>query len=163
MEIMDGSFERALISRLRTELDALNVAVPAVMPGYSPRRSVRYVWTVGRPLALALAVALLLGSVAAFASGSPNPGTWVKEAEKSLGIPPADETPPIGSEASPSPESSESPKAEDGGQPTGAEREPAETRTVEPVERQSPEPASPNDGRSPEPAEHGPTPSAGDG
>jgi hypothetical protein len=159
METMDSSFEGALIGRLRTELDALNVVVPAVMPGYSPRRSVRYVWTVGRPLALALAVALLLGSVAAFASGSPNPGTWVKEAEKTLGIPPSDEKTPIGPEASPSPESSE---GEGGGQP-GGEREPAETPTAEPAEHQSPEPVSSHDGRSPEPAERGSTPSVGDG
>lgn len=157
---MDSSFESALIGRLRTELDALNVVVPAVMPGYSPRRSVRYVWTVGRPLALALAVALLLGSVAAFASGSPNPGTWVKEAEKTLGIPPSDEKTPIGPEASPSPEPSD---GEGGGQPTGAEREPVETPTAEPADHQSPEPASSRDGRSPEAAERGPTPSAGDG
>jgi hypothetical protein len=151
MELMDGSFESALTTRLRTELDALNVAVPAAAPAYSRRGAMRYVWAVGRPLAIALAVALLLGSVAAFASGSPNPSNWVKDAERSLGIPLSDDKSPNDSEESPSSQATESPEpADDRVEPTGAEREPAET-------------PQPSEHHSPEPAEHDSAPPSGDG
>ena len=136
---MDSSFEQALTGRLRAELDALNVAVPAV-PEYAGGRSFRHVWAVARPLALAVAAALVLGSVAAFASGSPNPKVWVTEAEHSLGIQaPDDETAPG---AAPSPHSSESPDSgEDHAAPPGSRTEPTEKPTTEPVERETPEPA----------------------
>lgn len=136
---MDSSFEQALTRRLRAELDALIVAAPAV-PGYSGRRSLTFVWGVARPLALALAAALVLGSVAAFASGSPNPKVWVTEAEHSLGIQAPDDE--IAPGAAPSPHPSESPDAgEDQSVPAGSQVEPSDKPTAEPVERQTPEPA----------------------
>jgi hypothetical protein len=139
MGSMDSSFEQALTRRLHAELGALKVAVPAV-PGYSGRRSLSHVWGVARPLALALAAALVLGSVAAFASGSPNPKVWVTEAEHSLGIQaPDDENAPG---AAPSPRPSESPDpGEDHAVPAGSQVEPSDKPTAEPVERQTPEPA----------------------
>jgi hypothetical protein len=162
MELMDSSFERALRRRLSAELDALHVEVPVAAPGYSRRRSMRYVWAVGRPIAVALAVALLLGSVAAFASGSPNPANWVNGAERSLGITPSDDQIPNRAEDSPSPQRSEdspSPHPSTTPSPHRAQStvvapEPGETQSPEPVERQSPEPVSsePND-----------TPTPGDG
>lgn len=136
---MDSSFEQALTRRLRAELDALIVAAPAV-PGYSGRRSLTFVWGVARPLALALAAALVLGSVAAFASGSPNPKVWVTEAEHSLGIQAPDDE--IAPGAAPSPHPSESPDAgEDHSVPAGSQVESSDKPTAEPVERQTPEPA----------------------
>lgn len=138
MEQVNRSFEQALTRRLRAELDALNVAVPAV-PGYSGPRSFAYVWAVGRPLALAVAAALLLGSVAAFASGSPNPKVWVTEAEHSLGIPAPDDE--IAPGALPAVHPSESPEAEDGhSAPVGSGGEPSHKPGSEPVERESPGP-----------------------
>jgi len=136
---MDSSFEQALTRRLRSELDALHVTVPAV-PGYSGRASLRYAWVVARPLALALAAALVLGSVAAFASGSPNPKVWVTEAEHSLGIQaPDDENAPG---AAPSPRPSESPDArDDHAVAPGSRGDPSDKPTAEPIERQTPEPA----------------------
>jgi hypothetical protein len=136
---MDSSFEQELTRRLRGELDALKVAVPAV-PGYAGRGSLRYVWGVARPLALALAAALVLGSVAAFASGSPDPKVWVTEAEHTLGIQaPDDENAPG---AAPSPRPSESPDpGKDHAVPAGSQVEPSDKPTAEPVERQTPEPA----------------------
>ena len=136
---MDSSFEQALTRRLHAELDALSVAAPA-MPRYSGRRSLTFVWGVARPLALALAAAVVLGSVAAFASGSPNPKDWVTEAEHSLGIQAPDDE--IAPGASPSPHPSESPDArEDHSVPAGSQVEPSDKPTAEPVERQTPEPA----------------------
>lgn len=132
MGSMDSSFEQSLTRRLRAELDGLNVAVPAV-PDDSGDRSLKYLWAVARPLArplaLAVAAAMLLGSVAAFASGSPNPKVWVTEAEHSLGIQAPDTE--IAPGAAPSPHPSESPEpGEDHAVPT-----------TEPVEHRSPEPA----------------------
>jgi hypothetical protein len=150
MELMDGSFEGVLTRRLRAELDALNVAVPAVSPADSRRGAMRYVWAVGRPLVIALAVALLLGSVAAFASGSPNPASWVRDAERSLGIPFADDKSPNGSEKSPSSAAQSPTPVDDRGEPVGSEREPAET-------------PQPSEHHSPEPAEHDSAPPSGDG
>jgi hypothetical protein len=140
MGLMDSSFEQALTRHLRTELDALYVAVPAV-PGYSGRRrSLRYGWAVARPLAVAVAAALLLSSVAAFASGSPNPKVWVTEAEHSLGVQAPDDE--IAPGAAPSPHPSESPDpGEDRAVAPGSRVEPSEKPTAEPVERQAPEPA----------------------
>lgn len=158
MELVDGSFERALGRHLRAELDALNVASPATARPYARRGSMRYAWAVGRTLAVGLAVALLLGSVAAFASG--DPGKFVSSAERSLGIPPFDDKPPIGSLKSPSPRPSES--------EGGSQSEPAESPTPEPTQRASPErespeaSPSPEPGHSPEPPERSPGPSPGD-
>jgi hypothetical protein len=145
MGSMGSSFEQALIRRMRAELDDLNVTVPAV-PDYSGHRSIKFVWVVARPLCLALAAALLLGSVAVFASGSPNPKVWVTEAARSLGIQaPGDE---VGPGAAPSPRSSkspepaDSPETSDGGSvPPGSRVEPSEKPTTEPVERETPAPA----------------------
>jgi hypothetical protein len=135
---MDSSFEQALTRRLRAELDALSVAAPAV-PGYSGRRSLTFVWGVARPLALALAAALVLGSVAAFASGSPNPKDWVTQAEHSLGIQAPDDE--IAPRVAPSPHPSESPDAGEDHSAPGSQVEPSDKPTAEPVERQTPEPA----------------------
>jgi hypothetical protein len=157
MELVDGSFERALARRLRDELDGLNVASPTGARPYARRGSMRYVWAVGRTLAVALAVALLLGSVAAFASG--DPGKFVKSAGQSLGIPPFDDKPPIGSRESPSPHS-ESPEPTEPS--SGSQREPAESPTPEPTERASPETESPEPRHSSEPLENSPGPSPGD-
>jgi len=129
MGLMDSSFEQALTGRLRSELDALHVTVPAV-PGYAGHRSMRYVWGVARPLALAMTAA----------SGSPNPKVWVTEAEHSLGIQAPDDE--IAPGAAPSPHPSESPDAgEDHSVPAGSQVEPSHKPTAEPVERQTPEPA----------------------
>jgi hypothetical protein len=136
---MDSSFEQALTRRLRSELDALHVTVPAV-PGYSGQRSLRFAWAVARPLAMALAAALLLGSVAAFASGSPNPKVWVTEAEHSLGIQTPDDENAPGAAPSPRPSESADP-GEDRAAPPGSRSEPSDKPTAEPVERQTPEPA----------------------
>jgi hypothetical protein len=161
MELMDSSFERALARSLRAELDALNVASPGAARAYARRGSMRYAWALGRTLAVAVAVALLLGSVAAFASG--DPGKFVNSAERSLGIPLGDEKPPIGSLKSPSPHPSESPEPAEGRiQPSGSQREPAESPTPEPTERASPEIESPVPSHSAEPPEHSPGPSPGD-
>jgi hypothetical protein len=164
MELVDGSFERALGRHLRAELDALNVASPATARPYARRGSMRYAWAVGRTLAVGLAVALLLGSVAAFASG--DPGKFVSSAERSLGIPPFDDKPPIGSLKSPSSRPSES---EGRARPSsGSQSEPAESPTPEPTQRASPErespeaSPSPEPGHSPEPPEHSPGPLPGD-
>jgi hypothetical protein len=145
MGSMASSFEEALSRRIRAELDALNVTVPAV-PVYSGHRSFRHVWAVARPLALAMAAALVLASVAVFASGSPNPKVWVTEAEHSLGIQTPDDEFPPGATQSPRPSKSsepgESPEPGDGGSVPAASRpEPTEKPTTEPVERQTPEPA----------------------
>ena len=136
---MDSSFEQSLTRRLRAELDVLNVAVPAV-PDDSGDRSLKYLWAVARPLALAVAAAMLLGSVAAFASGSPNPKVWVTEAEHALGIQAPDDE--IAPGAAPSPHPSESPEpGEDHAVPPGSRGEPSDKPTTEPVEHRSPEPA----------------------
>lgn len=151
MELVENSFERALRRHLRAELDALNVAGPAAFRPYSGRRRARHVWAVGRTLAVGLAVALLLGSVAAFASGSTNPATWVKDAGQSFGIVPSDDQAPIGGpDESPSPHPSESPEPrQDTVRPTGRGHEPVETQSREPVERQSPEPSDSSEPQSP--------------
>lgn len=137
---MDTSFEQQLTRRLRSELDELHVTVPAV-PAYSSRRSLRYLWMVGRPLAVAVAAALLLGSVAVFASGSANPKVWVTEAEHSLGIStPDDENAPG---AAPSPRPSESPDpGEDHAAAPGSRSEPSDKPTTAPIEHETPEPAA---------------------
>jgi hypothetical protein len=168
MDFVDGSFEASLTRRLRAELDALDVATAAVSPQSRRIRPVRIVWTIGRPLALALALALLLGSVAALASGSTDPSQWVREAKSSLGLPPSDdEGNPSGVQASPSPHAEDSPEttetpepAEGGTQPGTPEREAPES--PEPTEHRTPEPSSPGDSRSPEPGEGGASQSAGD-
>lgn len=94
---------------------------------------------VGRPLAVAVAAAMLLGSVAVFASGSANPKVWVTEAEHSLGIStPDDENSPG---AAPSPHPSESPEPrEDHAVAPGSQSEPSDRPTAEPVEHETPEP-----------------------
>jgi hypothetical protein len=148
MGSMESSFEQALTRRLHSELDALNVAVPAV-PGYSERRTFRYVWAVGRPLALALAATLLLGSIAAFASGSPNPRVWVAEAEHSLGIQAPDDENAPGPAPAPRPSESADPREDRATRP-GSLSEPTDKPTAEPVERQTPEPV---ERQTPEPAD----------
>ena len=150
---MDRSFEAALTKRLRAELDALDVAAPAAKPQFRRSAPMRYVWTVGRPLALTLAVALLLGSVAALASGSPDPSQWVIDAKRSLGLPPTDDETPFGLQASPSPHPSESPEPRES---------PESSEPAEPAEHRSPEPSSTDDHHSPEPAEHSSEQPSGD-
>ena len=139
MVLVDNSFEQALKRRLRAELDGLKVGVPAV-PDYSWRRSPKFPLAVARPLALAVAAALLLGSVAAFASGSPNPRVWVTEAQHSLGIQTPDQENTPGT--APTPHPSEHPDTEGSGAvPSGSRSEPGDKRTPEPVDHSSPEPA----------------------
>ena len=144
MGSMASSFEQRLIRRMHAELDALSVTVP-VVPDYSGHRSFKFVWVVARPLALALAAALLLGSVAVFASGSPNPKVWVTQAARSLGIQaPDDEVAPDATPSprpSKSPEPAESPSADGASVPAGSRVEPGDKPTTEPVERETPQPA----------------------
>lgn len=124
--------------------------------------------TVGRPLALALALALVLGSVAALASGSTDPSQWVREAKSSLGLPPSDDGNPAGVPVSPSPHAKASPQTtetpepvEDGIRPGTPQREAPES--PEPTEHRSPEPSSPGDSHSPEPGDGGAGQPSGDG
>ncbi len=140
--------------RLRTELDGLHVSVPAASPRQARPSSVRFLLGVGRPLAVALGVALLLGSVAWGASGSPNPANWVKAAERTLGI-------PVSGDKVPLPRPTESPEPTE--KTNGTEREATDGRSPEPAEQRSPEPASPEGTNSSDPAEHSPTTAAGDG
>lgn len=149
---MDGSFEAALARGLRSELDSLNVEVPAAGP--LPRRTsrARYVWTVARPLAVAVAAVLLLGSVAAVASG--DPGRWVRDVGHQIGLPPSEDESPIGAQASPSPRHSESPEPKETAEPS---------ESPEPAEHHSPEPPSPEDHQAPEPGDHASGEPSGDG
>lgn len=83
VEGLDSAFESALGARLRAELDAVAVAVPASRP--QPVRAVRLAF--GAAAAIAVGAALLLGTVAALASGSPDPRVWLKQAHHSVGAP----------------------------------------------------------------------------
>jgi hypothetical protein len=149
-----GSFEAAFASRLRAELDAMRVWLPAATP--APRRARSA--ALASAAAFAVGCALLLGTVAAFASGSPNPKVWISEAEKSIGIPPGGSEPSSGAEPiwTPTPEPSDSPPA----QPVRGEPESAAPSAPE---RESPHPESPAAAQPPDPAEHSPTSSPGDG
>lgn len=141
METSEGAFEQALAKRLRQELDAVYVAAPAARP--QPLRAVRI--ALGSVAAMAVGAALLLGTVAVFASGSPDPRVWLREAQHSLGVPLVGEHSPMTVQSSPEP----SPEPESSAPVAGAEHEsPSPTE----VERESPRPARPE---APQPAGSG--------
>ncbi len=142
---LDSRFERELARRLRSELDALPVRAPAASPAARRLRPLAFVSAV----ALAVGGVLAVGSVAAVASGSPNPRVWVHQAEQTLGLAPADATPgELIERAGPSPEASESPAsaaspegeapASPGGERESPEPSRSQPEPSEPVERSSP-------------------------
>ncbi len=139
VEISEGAFDQALAKRLRQELDALDVAAPAPRP--QPLRAMRL--ALGSMAAMAVGAALLLGTVAVFASGSPDPRVWLRAAQHSLGVPLVGEHSPLAVQSSPE----SAPEPESFAPAATAEREspnPAE------VERESPQPARPE---APQPAD----------
>jgi len=150
--IEPDSFEAAFASRLRDELDSMQVLVPAARPAARRARSAAF----ASAIALAVGCALVLGTVAAFASGSPNPKVWIRQAEQTIGIPPTDGAPsPDGA----GPEPTETPEASPAS-PAGGEHE---STSPSAPEQESPHPESPTAAQSPEPAEHSPSGSPEDG
>lgn len=151
VETSEGAFEQVLAGRLRDELDALYVAAPAARP--TAVRGMRLAF--GSAAAIAVGAALLLGTVAVFASGSPDPRVWLKQAQHSLGVPMVGEHSPMTVQSSPdtSSEPSEAgPASSDEHEsplPAGAEHE-------------SPEPSRPEASQSPD-AGAGSRASPGDG
>jgi hypothetical protein len=147
------SFEAAFAKRLRDELDSMHVWLPVASPRARRMRPAAF----ASLAAVVVGCALVLGTVAAFASGSPNPKVWITEAERTIGIPPTGGEPSRdgASPASPaSPEPSESaPPVGGDGEASGATEPASEKAHVE-----SPPPVQPS-----EPAEHSPTGSPGDG
>lgn len=99
VEGFDTAFERALGARLRDELDAISIAVPASRP--QPIRALRLAF--GVAAAIAVGAALLLGTVAAFAAGSPDPRVWLKQAQHSYGAPLIGEHSPMAAPSTPEP------------------------------------------------------------
>lgn len=148
MESGTGSFERELSARLRTELDALNVSLPAGAAAPYRLRPLKLVPAV----AMAVGAALVLGTVVAVAASTPYVGRFVQAAEQTLGLPShrpdttnVNQPPP-----SPSPEPTE--RAEPSGSPEseapgagGGQESPEPTRTSQ----GSPEPADGAGGPSP--------------
>jgi hypothetical protein len=109
----------------------------------------------GSVAAMAVGAALLLGTVAVFASGSPDPRVWMREAQHSLGVPLEGEHSPMTVQASPEPSSErESPAPAAGGE--------HESPSPGAVERESPEPARPTASQAPDPGDRSQA-SPGDG
>jgi hypothetical protein len=138
VEGSEGAFEQALARRLRAELDALYVAAPAARP--QPVRTMRLAF--GSAAAIAVGAALLLGTVAVFASGSPDPRVWLRQAQHSLGVPLVGEHSPMTVQ---SPEDSPQPAA-------AAPASAGEHESPAPAgpEHESPEPALPQTSQPPE-------------
>ncbi|MGA7911551.1 MAG: hypothetical protein WCC30_08410 [Candidatus Dormiibacterota bacterium] len=151
--IEPDSFEAAFASRLRDELDSMQVWVPVTRPAASRLRPAAFASFV----ALAVGCALVLGTVAAFASGSPNPKVWIRQAEQTIGIPPTGSQP---SQVGAGPASTATPEPTEASPPSGGESEaPGPTAP----ERESPHPESSPPAQPANPAEHSPTGSPGDG
>lgn len=157
MQVVDR-FEVGVSRRLRAELDALEVRLPA--PTYRERGS-RSLPAFGllRPLAIAAAAAIALAALATAVTRSPDPARWIQPGVwmHALGVGPAAPTPATSQpdEAAPS----ESPEAQPKAEPTGPEREPSETPGGSSGEHESPEPresGSPSTGGSSPPAREGP-------
>ncbi len=130
----------------------MDVWVPAARPMARRPRPAAFMYGA----ALAVGCALVLGTVAAFASGSPNPKVWIREAEQTIGIPSTVSAPsPDGA----APESTATPE-ESPAAPSGGERE---STSPSAPEQESPHPESPAAAQSPDPSEHSPTGSPGDG
>lgn len=152
MDRDEGSFERELSARLRTELDALNVSLPVAAAAPYRLRPLKLVPAV----AMAVGAALVLGTVAALAASTPYVGRFVQAAEQTLGLPShrPDTTTLIKPSPSPSPEPTE--RAEPSGSPE------SEAPAGGGGEHESPEPTRTTQG-SPEPAEGAGGSSPGDG
>lgn len=151
--IGSDSFEAAFATRLRYELDSMHIWVPAAIPMSRRARPA----ALASATALAVGCALVLGAVAAFASGSPNPKVWIREAEQTIGIPPTGSEP---SQEGAAPASTATPEPTEASSPAGGEKE--STSPTAP-EQESPNPESPAAVQPPEPVEHSPTGSPGDG
>lgn len=151
VESSEAAFEQSLARRMREELDALKVAGPAARP--QSVRAMRI--ALSSAAALAVGVALLLGTIAVFASGSPDPRVWIKDAQRSLGAPLAGEHSPMNNETA----------AEPGSQPESvAQASAGEHDSPSPAaaDHETREPARPESPQSPEPVDRSPS-SAGDG
>jgi hypothetical protein len=151
VEMSEAVFEQALARRLREELDALDAAAPASRP--TPVRAMRL--ALGSVAAMAVGAALLLGTVAVFASGSPDPRVWMREAQHSLGVPLVGEHSPMAVQSSPEPSS----EPESSAPAASAEHESSSPAAME---RESPEPSRPEASQYPEPGERSHS-SPGDG
>lgn len=151
-------FEVGMARRLRAELDALEVRLPA--PAYRLRGSHSLPpLRVMRPLAFATAALVALAALATAVTRSPDPARWVQPSVwmQSFGIAPASPTPssPRTDEAAPS----ESPEAQPAAEPTSPEREPSESPGTSSREHESPEPREsqpPSTGGSSPPTGEGP-------
>ena len=132
-----GSFEAAFAARLRADLDALSVRPPSSWPVM--RRPPRIAFAT--VAAVAVAAALLVGAVGAFAYGSP----IVQDFVRSLHLqPPAQLQPAVGPQHTASP-----------ARTTPAKTPPTERETPEPTSshHESPEPTGSGGRESPEPRE----------
>ncbi|HET7466093.1 MAG TPA: hypothetical protein VFL29_05460 [Candidatus Dormibacteraeota bacterium] len=151
MQAVD-TFEGTFARRLRAELDGLDVRTPAARPALRHRRR-RAVWRVARPLALAMAATIAFAGLATAATGSPDPGQWLRLSQWTSHFNPPVVTPSDEPAARPSPSEAAEP-SEKPAQSPDTEREPSDS----PSSGQHPE--------SPEPSgSEGPTsgPSPGEG
>ena len=150
-------FELGLVRRLRAELDALDVRLPA--PAYGRRGSRRRpAFGLIRPLAIAAAAVIALAALATAVTRSPDPALWVQPSVwmHAFGVGPSSATPTTSQpdEAMPA-----SPEAKPSTEPANAEPEPSETPGTSPREHESPEPSeseSPSGGGSSPPGGEGP-------
>jgi|GEM_PF-5442168 len=135
-----GSFETALGARLRAELDALPVSPLRAWPVMRRTRRIAF----ATAAAVAVASALLIGAVGAFAYGSP--GVWVQNvAHNFQPRQPEHDRTVVG----PAPEASPTTTV------TPSRPPPIERQSPGPGsgEHESPEPTRPSGGESPEPRE----------
>jgi hypothetical protein len=139
VETSEGGFEQVLARRLRDELDALHVEAREARP--RPVRGMRLAF--GSAAAIAVGAALLLGTVAVFASGSPDPRVWLRQAQHSLGVPMVGEHSPMTVQSSPE----TSPEPSDSHSVSGGEHE---SPTPAGTEHESPEPSRPEASQSPD-------------
>ena len=148
MQAVD-SFERNFARRLRAELDGIDVRTPAARPAPRTRRG-RAFWRVARPLALAMAATVAFAALATAATGSPEPGQWLRPSEWTSRFNPPLVTPSDEPAAAPSPSEAVEP-SENPAQSPATEHEPSESPSSG-QHRESPEPAGsegPTSGPSP--------------
>jgi hypothetical protein len=151
MQALD-SFDQAFGRRLRAELDGLDIRLRA-SPSELRRRSRHAALRIVRPLALAMAATIAFAGLATAATGSPDPGRWLKPSDWTSHFNP----PAAGPSDEPATKPSPSEVAEPGEKATESpttEREPSES------------PPSGTSGESPEPSQSerptsGPSPGEG--
>jgi len=149
-------FELGVARRLRAELDALEVRLPA--PAYGRRGSRRLpAFGLLRPLAVAAAAVIALAALATAVTRSPDPALWVQPSVwmHAFGVGPSSPTPT----AQPDDAMPGSPEAKPTTEPTNHEAEPSETPGTSSREHESPEPReseSPSGGGSSLPGGEGP-------